>query len=130
MALSVSDLPAMYTLLSNSLSGDEALRKPAESTLAQSENLPGFSSCLMEVITAKDLVSQTDVRLMASLYFKNSINRYRRNKRDSPQRECSYGSRLLWHEVGKATNQVYVIVLQTQSTQLETTMHMLWLILM
>ncbi|KVI11424.1 hypothetical protein Ccrd_010162 [Cynara cardunculus var. scolymus] len=83
MALSVSDLPAMYTLLSNSLSGDEALRKPAESTLAQSENLPGFSSCLMEVITAKDLVSQTDVRLMASLYFKNSINRYWRNKRDS-----------------------------------------------
>ncbi|KAL7590187.1 hypothetical protein Lser_V15G39371 [Lactuca serriola] len=83
MALSVSDLPAMYSLLSNSLSGDVALRKPAESTLAQSENMPGFCSCLMEVITAKDLASQTDVRLMASLYFKNSINRYWRNKRDS-----------------------------------------------
>ncbi|KVH87649.1 Armadillo-like helical [Cynara cardunculus var. scolymus] len=58
MELSVSNLLAIYTLLSNSLSGDEALRKPAESTLAQSENLPGFSSCLMEVITSKDLVSQ------------------------------------------------------------------------
>ncbi|PWA58218.1 hypothetical protein CTI12_AA379150 [Artemisia annua] len=83
MALSVSDLPAMYTLLSNSLSRDESVRKPAESNLAQSENLPGFCSCLMEVITAKDLASQVDVRLMASLYFKNSINRYWRNKRMS-----------------------------------------------
>ncbi|XP_076958447.1 uncharacterized protein LOC143634179 isoform X1 [Bidens hawaiensis] len=83
VALSVSDLPAMYSLLSNSLSGDESVRKPAESTLAQSESLPGFCSCLMEVITAKDLVSQADVRLMASLYFKNSINRYWRNKRHS-----------------------------------------------
>lgn len=83
MALSVSDLPAMYSLLSNALSADEALRKPAEATLSQSENRPGFCSCLMEVITAKDLVSQADVRLMASLYFKNSINRYWRNRRDS-----------------------------------------------
>ncbi|XP_071697003.1 uncharacterized protein [Rutidosis leptorrhynchoides] len=83
MALSGSDLPAMYTLLSNSLSGDESVRKPAESTLAQSENLPGFCSCLMEVISSKDLAPQVAVRLMASLYFKNSINRYWRNKRDS-----------------------------------------------
>ncbi|KAM7467952.1 hypothetical protein LguiB_015514 [Lonicera macranthoides] len=83
MALSVSDLPAMYTLLANSLSGDESLRKPAESTLSQSESLPGFCSCLMEVITAKDLVSQADVRLLASVYFKNSISRYWRNRRDS-----------------------------------------------
>ncbi|THG19731.1 hypothetical protein TEA_028283 [Camellia sinensis var. sinensis] len=75
MALSASDLPAMYNLLANSLSGDERLRKPAEAALAQSESRPGFCSCLMEVITAKDLASQVDVRLMASLYFKNSINR-------------------------------------------------------
>ncbi|KAK4342716.1 hypothetical protein RND71_038532 [Anisodus tanguticus] len=83
MALSASDLPAMYSLLTNSLSGEQTVRKPAETALAQSENRLGFCSCLMEVITAKDLVSQVDVRLMASVYFKNSINRYWRNKRDS-----------------------------------------------
>lgn len=83
MALSASDLPAMYSLLTNSLSSEQSVRKPAETALAQSENRPGFCSCLMEVITAKDLVSQVDVRLMASVYFKNSINRYWRNKRDS-----------------------------------------------
>ncbi|XP_044491720.1 importin-11 isoform X2 [Mangifera indica] len=83
MALSASDLPMMYTLLSNSMSGDESVRKPAEAALSQSESRPGFCSCLMEVITAKDLASQVDVRLMASVYFKNSINRYWRNRRDS-----------------------------------------------
>ncbi|KAM3325771.1 importin-11 isoform X1 [Capsicum chacoense] len=83
MALSASDVPAMYSLLTNSLSREQSVRKPAETALAQSENRPGFCSCLMEVITAKDLVSQVDVRLMASVYFKNSINRYWRNKRDS-----------------------------------------------
>ncbi|XP_059305335.1 uncharacterized protein LOC132056940 isoform X2 [Lycium ferocissimum] len=83
MALSVSDLPAMYSLLTNSLSAEQTIRKPAETALAQSENRPGFCSCLMEVITAKDLVTQVDVRLMASVYFKNSINRYWRSRRDS-----------------------------------------------
>ncbi|KAF8402614.1 hypothetical protein HHK36_010703 [Tetracentron sinense] len=83
MALSASDLPALYSLLANSLSGDESLRKPAETSLSQSENRPGFCSCLMEVITAKDLASQADVRLMASVYFKNTINRYWRTRRDS-----------------------------------------------
>ncbi|BBG92300.1 hypothetical protein Prudu_000002 [Prunus dulcis] len=37
----------------------------------------------MEVITAKDLVPRVDVRLMASVYFKNSVNRYWRHRRDS-----------------------------------------------
>ncbi|XP_024037538.1 importin-11 isoform X3 [Citrus clementina] len=83
MALSASDLPAIYTLLANSMSRDESIRKPAEAALSQSESRPGFCSCLMEVITAKDLASQVDVRLMASVYFKNSINRYWRNRRDS-----------------------------------------------
>ncbi|KAJ4704392.1 importin-11-like [Melia azedarach] len=83
MALSVSDLPAIYTLLANSMSGDESIRKPAEAALSQSESRPGFCSCLMEVITAKDLAPQVDVRLMASVYFKNSINRYWRTRRDS-----------------------------------------------
>ncbi|CAL8989447.1 unnamed protein product [Prunus brigantina] len=83
MALSASDLPAMYSLLTNSLSGDDSVRKPAEAALSQSEARPGFCSCLMEVITAKDLVPRVDVRLMASVYFKNSVNRYWRHRRDS-----------------------------------------------
>ncbi|KAL9688188.1 hypothetical protein QQ045_032605 [Rhodiola kirilowii] len=83
MALSSADLPTMYMLLRNSLSGDVSLRKPAESALLESENRPGFCSCLLELITAQDLASLVDVRLMASLYFKNSINRYWRNRRDS-----------------------------------------------
>lgn len=38
---------------------------------------------LQELITANDLASQVDVRLMATVYFKNSINRYWRQRRDS-----------------------------------------------
>ncbi|KAJ7950007.1 importin-11 [Quillaja saponaria] len=83
MALSASDVSAMYSLLANSMSRDESVRKPAETALAQSESRPGFCSCLMEIITAKDLASQVDVRLMASVYFKNGINRYWRSRRDS-----------------------------------------------
>ncbi|PON51218.1 Coatomer beta subunit [Parasponia andersonii] len=83
MALSESDLPAIYSFLTNSLSGDESVRKPAEAALAQCEARPGFCSCLMEIISAKDLAPQVDVRLMASVYFKNSINRYWRRRRDS-----------------------------------------------
>ncbi|PHT72597.1 hypothetical protein T459_23382 [Capsicum annuum] len=47
MALSASDLPAMYSLLTDSLSRELSVRKPAETALAQSENRPGFCSCLM-----------------------------------------------------------------------------------
>ncbi|XP_077233045.1 ARM repeat superfamily protein isoform X2 [Tasmannia lanceolata] len=83
MSLSASDLPTIFSLLSNSLSPDPNLRKPAESALSQCESRPGFCSCLMEVITAKDLTSQTDVRLNASVYFKNSISCYWRHRRDS-----------------------------------------------
>lgn len=83
MALSASDLPAMYTLLANSMSGDETVRRPAEAALSLSESRPGFCSCLMEVIASKDLVSHVDVRLMASVYFKNSINRHWKSRRNS-----------------------------------------------
>ncbi|KAG5010026.1 hypothetical protein AAZX31_07G143600 [Glycine max] len=83
MALSASDVAAMYSLLSNSMSTDHRLRGPAEDALAQSESRPGFCSCLLEVITAKDLGSQTDVRMMATVYFKNSVNRYWRHRRNS-----------------------------------------------
>ncbi|KAK1321977.1 hypothetical protein QJS10_CPA03g01187 [Acorus calamus] len=82
-ALSASDLQTVYTLLGNSLSPDESLRRPAESSLSQAELRPGFCSCLLEIIVAKDLVSQVDVRLNAALYFKNCINRYWRRRRDA-----------------------------------------------
>uniref|UniRef100_M4CAV5 Importin N-terminal domain-containing protein n=1 Tax=Brassica campestris TaxID=3711 RepID=M4CAV5_BRACM len=83
MALTASDLPAMYSLLANSMSGDESVRRPAEAALSQSESRPGFCSCLMEVIASKDLVSHVDVRLMASVYFKNSINRHWKSRRNA-----------------------------------------------
>lgn len=38
---------------------------------------------LQEIITAKHLAPQVDVRLLATVYFKNSINRYWRSRRDS-----------------------------------------------
>lgn len=47
MALTQADLPVMYTLLSNSLSGDDSLRKPAEAALSHNENRPGFCFCLL-----------------------------------------------------------------------------------
>ncbi|XP_062103830.1 uncharacterized protein LOC133814947 [Humulus lupulus] len=47
MTLSKSDLPAIYSFLTNSLSGDESVRKPAEEALAQCEARLGFCSYLM-----------------------------------------------------------------------------------
>jgi hypothetical protein len=39
---------------------------------------------IQEIIGAKDLEQQSDARWLASVYFKNSINRYWRTRRDSP----------------------------------------------
>ncbi|KAL6657254.1 hypothetical protein ACP70R_005034 [Stipagrostis hirtigluma subsp. patula] len=83
MALSAGDVPTMYTVLVNSLSADEAARRPAEAALAQCETRPGFCSCLLEIISARGLACREDVRLLATVYFKNSINRYWRHRRDS-----------------------------------------------
>ncbi|KAL6896683.1 hypothetical protein ACP4OV_007255 [Aristida adscensionis] len=83
MALSAGDVPTMYTILVNSLSADEAARRPAEAALAQCETRPGFCSCLLEIISARGLACREDVRLLATVYFKNSINRYWRHRRDS-----------------------------------------------
>lgn len=86
MALtSADDLSRVYTLLRDALSQDESVRKPAEATLAACENRPGFCSCLLEIIGAKDLGQQSDARWLASVYFKNSISRYWRTRRDSPK---------------------------------------------
>ncbi|KAG0500885.1 hypothetical protein HPP92_000957 [Vanilla planifolia] len=80
MALSASDVQTVYSILSNSLSPDEPVRKPAESALAQCESRPGFCSCLLEIIASRDSACQNDVRLLASVYFKNSISRYWRQR--------------------------------------------------
>ncbi|KAK8946844.1 hypothetical protein KSP39_PZI007198 [Platanthera zijinensis] len=80
MALSASDVQTVYSFLSNSLSSDESVRRPAESALAQCECRPGFCSCLLEIIAARDLSCRVDVRLLASVYFKNNINRYWRQR--------------------------------------------------
>ena len=63
MALSASDLPAMYSLLANSMSGDESVRKPAESALSQSESRPGFCSCLM-VLASQSSISRVLMRFL------------------------------------------------------------------
>lgn len=100
MALSASDLPTMYSLLVNSMSADASLRKPAEAALAQSENRPGFCSCLMEIVCSKELASQGPVRLAATLYFKNCISRYWRMRRDSgisSEEKTHLRQRLLLH---------------------------------
>lgn len=77
--MSSSDMAAMYTLLMNSMSGDEVVRKQAEKALSETDSRSGFCSCLLELITSPDLVSQADIRLMSSVYLKNSINRYWRS---------------------------------------------------
>ncbi|KAJ6822914.1 importin-11 isoform X1 [Iris pallida] len=84
MALSASDVQSVYNLLANSLSSDQSFRKPAESALSHCESRPGFCSCLLEIIAARDSACREDVRLLASVYFKNSISRYWRHRRDSP----------------------------------------------
>ncbi|BAT03356.1 Os07g0693400 [Oryza sativa Japonica Group] len=67
MALSAGDVPTMYTVLVNSLSADEAVRRPAETALAQCEARPGFCSCLLEIISARGLACREDVRLLATI---------------------------------------------------------------
>nr|CAB3459058.1 unnamed protein product [Digitaria exilis] len=124
MALSAADVSTMYAVLVNSLSADEAARRPAEAALAQCETRPGFCSCLLvthstatpahrilgfprdwplasdcpiygashlilhlaasqEIISSRGLACREDVRLLATVYFKNSIHRYWRHRRDS-----------------------------------------------
>lgn len=111
MALSSSDLSAIYGLLQNALSQDEAVRKRAEATLAACENRPGFCSLLLEIIAANDLDDQNSARWLASVYFKNSINRYWRIKRDSPgisEAEKPYLRSKLLELIREESNQVAV----------------------
>ncbi|MCO5560305.1 hypothetical protein L7F22_013917 [Adiantum nelumboides] len=83
MPLSSSDLLAVYGLLEKALSQDESLRKPAESALAACESKPGFCSLLLEIMASTDINVNSSARWLASVYLKNSINRYWRLRRDS-----------------------------------------------
>jgi hypothetical protein len=58
MALSAGDVPTMYAVLVNSLSADEAARRPAEAALAQCETRPGFCSCLLVTHSTSPLPAQ------------------------------------------------------------------------
>lgn len=65
-----------------------------------------------EIITAKDLASQVDVRLLATVYFKNSVNRYWRSRRDSlydilPSFVSFFSMIYHFHYLRKATLQVF-----------------------
>ncbi|KAL9250472.1 Importin-11-like protein [Drosera capensis] len=117
MTLTAADLPAIYQLLTNCLSGDVSVRKPAESAVSQSESRPGFCSCLMEVITAKDLVGQVDVRLMATVYLKNSVTRCWRSRNNamtiSREEKLHLKQKLLLHlreENYKVANMLAVVI--------------------
>ncbi|MCO5558501.1 hypothetical protein L7F22_012086 [Adiantum nelumboides] len=83
MALSSSDLLAVYGLLEKALSQDESLRKSAESALAACESKPGFCSLLLEIMASTDINVNSSARWLALVYLKNSVNRYWRLRRDS-----------------------------------------------
>ncbi|KAE8697696.1 ARM repeat superfamily protein isoform 2 [Hibiscus syriacus] len=79
-----SPLAYIYSWLAKAMDRDESVRKPAEAALFRIERMPGFYSCLMEVITMKSSASRVEVRLMACVYLKNRIDRFWRQRRDSP----------------------------------------------
>eukprot|EP00850_Spirogloea_muscicola_P012417 SM000080S22932 [mRNA] locus=s80:226582:234777:+ [translate_table: standard] len=84
-ALTSADVASVYALLAAALSQAEDERRPAEAALAACEARPGFCSCLLEVIAAKDAAEvQGGARWLAAVYFKNSINRFWRTRRDTP----------------------------------------------
>eukprot|EP00741_Cyanophora_paradoxa_P012574 tig00020614_g12150.t1 len=77
-ALTPENIPALYQLLQQALSPQENVRKPAEASLAQSEQLPGFSSCLLEICANR--TANTDVRWLAVVCLKNTIGRIWRRR--------------------------------------------------
>lgn len=83
MALSSADVPTIYSYLQNALLQDETIRKGAELSLEANASRPGFCSCLLEIVTAQELDEQGTARWLAAVYFKNSINRFWRTRKDS-----------------------------------------------
>lgn len=66
MALSTADIQAVYSLLSNALSTDDSIRKPAELSLSQCESRPGFCSCLF--VSALASIAYYTLPFMNSLF--------------------------------------------------------------
>ncbi|XP_028549715.1 importin-11 isoform X2 [Dendrobium catenatum] len=95
MALSASDVETVYSLLSDAFSPDLSVRRPAESALAQCERRPGFCSCLLEIIAARDVACRDDVRLLAAVFFKNSIRRFWRQRVISNDEKAHLRKKLL-----------------------------------
>ncbi|CAI6006706.1 unnamed protein product [Closterium sp. NIES-65] len=81
MALTAADAGPIYNLLEAAL--NEATRKEAEQALNAYETRVGFCSCLLEIISRKELDQKGGARWLAAIYFKNSINRYWRARRET-----------------------------------------------
>ncbi|CAI5480607.1 unnamed protein product [Closterium sp. Yama58-4] len=81
MALTTADAGPIYNLLEAAL--NEATRKEAEQALNAYETRVGFCSCLLEIISRKELDQKGGARWLAAVYFKNSINRYWRARRET-----------------------------------------------
>lgn len=105
MAVQIDDPQSLARLLTDALSQDENLRNPAEAALSEYESRSGFCSCLLEIISAKDLENQSNVRWMASVYFKNIVNRYWRQRIIS-DKEKTYLRKKLLHLVREENHQV------------------------
>lgn len=108
MAVQMDDPQSLARLLTDALSQDENLRNPAEAALSEYESRPGFCSCLLEIISAKDLENQSNVRWMASVYFKNIVNRYWRQRIIS-DKEKTYLRKKLLHLVREENHQEGVV---------------------
>ncbi|XP_020578156.1 importin-11 isoform X2 [Phalaenopsis equestris] len=95
MALSASDVQTVYSLLSDAISPDASVRSPAESALSQCERRPGFCSCLLEIIVTRDLACRDDIRLLASVFFKNCVRRLWRQRVISNDEKAHIRKKLL-----------------------------------
>ncbi|KAH7441944.1 hypothetical protein KP509_03G063300 [Ceratopteris richardii] len=113
MALSSADLSVVYGLLENSLNQDEAIRKPAEGALSVCESKPGFCSLLLEIMASKNINVQDSARWLASVYLKNTINRFWRLRKDTAgisDTEKSYLRSKLLDSMREENNQLALVV--------------------
>lgn len=113
MAVRMDDPQSLVRLLTDALSQDENIRKPAEAGLSEYESRSGFCSCLLEIISAKDIENQSNIRWMASVYFKNNVNRYWRQRIISDKEKTHLRKKLLLlvrEENHQVANQLATIV--------------------
>ncbi|KAK3271881.1 hypothetical protein CYMTET_19794 [Cymbomonas tetramitiformis] len=69
-----ADIAPLYECLGRALDPNPAVGKPAEEGLATLEARPGFCTCLAAIIANRSEAVH-DVRWLACVYFKNTINR-------------------------------------------------------